>query len=170
MMRVGWDRWQMRQLAAGMGLAAGLTSMALAAGPTSAGEVTVHEPWVRASLGNAPNSAAYMRLETTGATADRLVGGSTPVAEEVQIHTHIMDGGVARMRPVDAVEVPPGEAATLEPGGLHLMLLGLTTRLEEGQTIPLTLRFENAGEVTLEVPVRGIRAMSGQGHGSDGSH
>jgi copper(I)-binding protein len=68
------------------------------------------------------------------------------------------------MRPVDAIEIVPGESAILEPGGLHLMLSGLKQKLDPGATIPLTLVFEHAGEVTLDVPVQGL--ASGQGHGS----
>jgi hypothetical protein len=131
------------------------------------GDLTIHQPWARASLGNAPNSAAYMTLETMGATPDRLIGGSTPVAQRVELHTHVMEVGVAKMRPVEAIEVAPGAPTVLEPGGLHLMLSGLTRKLDAGTTVPLTLVFEHAGEVTLEVPVEGVMAGTGPGH--DGS-
>lgn len=135
------------------------------------GDITIHDPWVRASLGNAPNSAAYMTLETTGDEADHLIGGETPVAERVELHTTTMEDGVARMRQVEAVEVAPGEPAVLEPGSFHVMLVDLTETLEEGATIPLTLTFEGAGSVELELPVRGLAGgMQGGGHGEhDGS-
>jgi periplasmic copper chaperone A len=145
----------------------GLAVAAAAAEVAKVGDLTIHQPWARASLGNAPNSAAYMTLETKGATPDRLTGGSTPVAQRVELHTHIMEGGVAKMRPVDAIEVAPGAATVLEPGGAHVMLSGLTEKLEAGTTVPLTLVFERAGAVTLEVPVEGIMAGTGPGH--DGS-
>jgi copper(I)-binding protein len=140
---------------------------AAAADMAKVGDITIQEPWVRASLGNAPNSAAYMTLATVGAAPDRLIGGSTPAAERVELHTHIMEGGVAQMRPVDAIEVAPRAPTVLEPGGLHVMLRGLTRKLEAGTTVPLTLAFEHAGEVTLEVPVEGVMAGAGPGH--DGS-
>lgn len=142
----------------------GLVVAAPAADMAEVGDITIHQPWARASLGNAPNSAAYMSLETSGAAPDRLISGSTPVADRVELHTHVMEGGVAKMRPVDAIEVAPGEPTVLEPGGLHLMLSGLRQKLEPGGTVALTLVFEHAGEVTLEVPVQGV--ASGQGHGS----
>ena len=148
----------------------GLVASALAADMTKVGDITIHQPWARASLGNAPNSAAYMRLETTGARADRLVSGSTPVATRVELHTHVMEGGVARMRPVDAIKVAPDEPAVLEPGGMHLMLSGLTQKLDEGTTVPLTLVFEHAGEVTLDVPVKGVVAGTSHGASTDGVH
>jgi copper(I)-binding protein len=153
-----------------------LAVAAPAADTTKVGDIAIDQPWARASLGNAPNSAAYMILQNTGAVPDRLIGGSTPVATQVQLHTHLMEGGVARMRPVDAIEVAPGQPTVLEPGGAHVMLQGLTEKLEEGTTVPLTLVFEHAGKVTLEVPVEGLAAGTGPGHdapmdhGEHGSH
>ena len=153
----------MRKLMVAGALVWGLAGTA-AADTSEVGDVMIHEPWVRASLGAAPNSAAYMTLEILGAEPDRLLGGSSPAATGVELHTHIMDGGVARMRPVDAIELAPGAPTVLEPGGPHLMLVGLTRKLEEGGTMPLTLVFETAGEITLEVPIKGV--TGGGGHGA----
>jgi copper(I)-binding protein len=153
-----------------------LAVAAPAADTAKVGDIAIDQPWARASLGNAPNSAAYMILQATGATPDRLIGGSTPAAAKVELHTHIMDGGVARMRPIDAIEVAPGEPTVLEPGGAHIMLQGLTRKLEAGSTMPLTLVFEHAGEVTLEVPIEGLATGTAPGHdgstdhGEHGSH
>jgi copper(I)-binding protein len=147
----------------------GLVVAASAADVTKVGEITIRQPWARASLGNAPNSAAYMILQTTGA-ADRLISGSTPVAKEVELHTHVMEGGVAKMRPVAAIEIAPGTPTVLEPGGPHVMLRGLTQKLEAGATMPLTLVFEHAGEVMLEVPVEGLAAGTGPGHDAPMAH
>jgi copper(I)-binding protein len=156
-----------RRLAAAGVLILGLAGAAAAAEMAQVGAVTIHDAWARASLGTAPNSAAYMTLETAGAELDRLVASSTPVAEKAQLHGHGMAGDVARMRPVDAVEVAPGTPTVLGPGGLHIMLIGLRQKLAAGDTIALTLVFEQAGEVTLEVPVRGMAAMGGHsGHGA----
>ena len=148
-------------------LVVGFATAVLAADMAKVGDIVIQQPWARASLGAAPNSAAYMTLETTGAEPDRLISGSTPVATKVELHTHIMEGGVAKMRHVDAIEVAPGEPTVLEPGGLHIMLQGLTQKLEEGTTMPLTLVFKRAGEVTLDVPVKGM--AGGTSHGGDGS-
>jgi copper(I)-binding protein len=153
-------------LMAGIGLAV----TAWAADVAQVGDIAIREPWVRASLGNAPNSAAYMTLETTGASPDRLIGGSTPAAERVELHTHIMEGGVAKMRPIDAIEVAPGAPTVLAPGGAHVMLSGLTRKLEAGTTVPLTLVFEHAGAVTLKVPVQGVMAGAGPGHDGEMDH
>jgi periplasmic copper chaperone A len=154
----------------------GLVVGAHAADLAKVGDITIQEPWARASLGNAPNSAAYMTLQNMGAAPDRLIGGATPAAERVELHTHMMEGGVAKMRPVDGIEVAPGAPTSLEPGGPHVMLSGLTRKLEAGATVPLTLVFEHAGAVTLEVPVEGVMAGTRPGHdgsmdhGEHGSH
>lgn len=131
--------------------------------PASAGAITIQEPWVRASLGNVPSSAAYMTIRS--GAPDRLTGVATAAAERAMLHESVMDGGVMRMRAVDALEVTPAAPAKLAPGGLHVMLTGLTGRLEEGASVTLELTFEQAGKVTVEAPVRGLRAGSA-GHGA----
>ena len=133
------------------------------AGHIQAGNVMIQDGWARASIGNAANSAAYMSLMIEGDDTDTLIAVSTPAAEKAELHTHVLENDIAKMRPVDAIEVAPGEATVLEPGGLHVMLMGLKGKLEEGSAIALTLTFENAGEVTLDVPVRGLKAGMRQG-------
>lgn len=130
-------------------------------------KVQIVEPWARAALAGR-NSAAYMTIVNHTAEKDELVAAATPVARVVELHTHVMDGGVMRMRPVQAIEVNVGEPAVLRPGGLHVMLINLTRDLKAGETIPLTLRFRQAGERTIEVPVQAAGAMgpaAGHGHG-----
>lgn len=160
-----------RRLCALAALIGALTAAPAAAqepGAATLGPLSIADAYARASLGRAPNSAAYMTLSTSGA-ADRLVAAATPAAERVELHTHSMDDqGVMRMRPVDGIDVGQDAPAALQPGGLHLMLVGVKGRLEAGATIPLTLTFENAGEVTLEVPVRALRSEAG-GHAGHGS-
>jgi periplasmic copper chaperone A len=143
-------------------------ALAPAAERVEVGEVVITDAWARASLGSAPNSAAYMTLEATGAEGDRLIGGATPAAERVELHVHLMEGDIARMRQVDAVEVAPGSPTVLAPGGLHVMLINLVAPLEEGASLPLTLVFERAGAVELEIPVRGLGAAPPAHHGSHG--
>lgn len=144
----------------------------LAAGAAAqAGELHVDDPWARASLGQVPNSAAYMILHNEGSEADRLLRAEAAVAAAVELHTHVMEGDVARMRRVDEIELPAGESVALAPGGLHVMLIGLATPLQAGETFPLTLVFERAGtlEVTVEVRAAG-RESGGQGHSHGHSH
>ena len=137
---------------------------------TKVGDLTIRDGWVRASIGQAPNSAAYMMLMTEGDTADKLIAGSSPVAEKVELHNHILEDGVAKMRQVKVIDVAPGDMTVLEPGGLHVMLMGLKDKLEDGAEVPLTLTFENAGDVELILPIRGLRhgqhKSAGHKHGS----
>lgn len=133
------------------------------AGSASIGPITVEGAYARASLGKAPNSVVYMTIRT-GGESDRLLQVDSPVAEAVEVHTTEMDSqGVMKMRPVEAVSIEPTAATEMRPGGLHIMLLRLVDPLEEGSTIPLTLTFEKAGELTFDVPV-GEADASDHGH------
>lgn len=133
-----------------------------------AGDVAVTQAWARASV--AANGAAYVTLQSHGG-ADRLVGASAPVARRAELHSHINDGGVMRMRPVEAVEVPAGGSAELKPGGDHIMLMGLNAPLKEGDSFPLTLTLEKGGSVEVKVTVMGIGSMGPvQGYGSGHGH
>ena len=147
----------------------GLAAVAAAAEMTTVGKITIHDPWARASLGTTGSSAVYMTLEIEGDEPDRLVAAATPMAERAELHTHVMDQGVARMRPVSAVEVAPGAPTVLQPGGLHLMLMGLKQQLAEGDTLPLTVTFEKAGSAEIEVPILGLAAGMQHG-GRHGAH
>lgn len=131
------------------------------------GDVAVSAAWTRAVGATAPTAAGYMTLRNHGTVADRLVGAETPAARSVEIHEQRMDDGVMRMRPLpDGILIPPGETATLGPGGVHLMLVGPTRALARGERVPLTLRFERAGEVRVELTVEaaGARQPSHAGH------
>ncbi|MDF1790572.1 MAG: copper chaperone PCu(A)C, partial [Thalassobaculaceae bacterium] len=117
------------------------------------------------------NGAAYLTIRNAGGSVDRLVAASTPVADRAELHTHLKDGDVMKMRAIEAVEVPADGMAMLAPGGDHLMLMGLKAPLKEGESFPITLVFEKAGEMTVTVAVGGVGAMEGQsGSGHHGSH
>lgn len=138
---------------------------ALFALPAFAADIRVEDAWARASLGQARNGAAYMIVHATGAQPDRLVAASSPAAGKVELHNHIMAGNVAQMRPVDAIEIVPGSPTVLQPGGLHVMLLDLRAPLQAGHSFPVTLRFERAGEVQIQVEIRPARGGSTPPHG-----
>ena len=123
------------------------------------GDLLIDHPWARATAGAGKTGVAYMSLAATGEQADRLVGIASPVAERAALHTHIIEDDIARMRRVEAVEVVPGSPTVLDPGGLHIMLMGLTRPLVEGERFPLTLEFEQAGSVVVEVVVKGVGSM-----------
>lgn len=131
----------------------------LAADDYAVGAVRIVEPWARATAGASPNGAAYMTLSVVGTEADRLLAITTPVAKRAALHTHVMDDGVMKMRPVESIEVAPGSPTVLQPGGQHIMLMGLTAPLREGDTFAMTLTFERAGEVEIELVVQEAGAM-----------
>lgn len=127
------------------------------------GDLHIMAPWSRPLPAVSVNGAAYMTIMNMGSTADRLVSVSTPAAKKAELHNHFMEGGLMKMRPVEAVEIAPGGSAALEPGGLHVMLMGLTQPLEEGKSFPLTLNFEHAGSVEVQVVI-GVPAGADQSH------
>ena len=117
------------------------------------GDIHIMHPWSRPLPAVSTNGAAYVTLMNTGDAPDKLVSASTPAAERAELHTHIMEGGMMKMRHVEAIEVPAGGEIALEPGGLHIMLFGLTEPFVEGMSYPLTLGFERAGEVEVKVMI-----------------
>lgn len=100
----------------------------------------------------------FLTIHNRGEVADRLIGGSTPVANSVQIHDITMDGAIMRMRRNDSLDVPAGGSVKLAPGGTHLMLVGLKAPLEAGTTVPLSLQFGKSGRIDVAVKVRPIGA------------
>ncbi|RFC65268.1 copper chaperone PCu(A)C [Fulvimarina endophytica] len=136
-----------------------------------AGEIVIDHPWTRATPPNAPVAGGYLTLDNRGSSEDRLLGGSSPVASDVQIHEMSMDDGVMKMRQItDGLAVPAGEAVELSPGGYHLMLMDLSEPLKEGARVPLTLRFEKAGDVEVELAVEAMGAKAPQGESHEMHH
>lgn len=118
------------------------------------GDISIDHPWARALPPVAPNGAVYMELFNHGSVIDRLISGSSPIAERVELHRSSMKDGVVRMRPVKAINVLPGKPTAIAPGGLHIMLIGLKQPLIAGKTFRLTLTFERAGSVEVQVQVQ----------------
>lgn len=108
------------------------------------------EGWARAGTSN---SAAYLTVHNGQRAGDRLLGAASPAARTVSIHNSVMDGGVMRMRPAGVLGVRAGGWLEMKPGGLHVMLMGLKAPLRPGTRLPLTLRFERAGNVQVSLPV-----------------
>ena len=129
--------------------------------------VEVVKAWARASAGMAKNGGAYLTVLNGGKEGDRLVAAEAGIAKKVELHTHINDNGVMKMRQVDGIDVPAGKGVMLKPGSYHVMFMGLNNPLKEGEKFPLTLTFEKAGKKTVEVTVMGVGAMKPGGHGMD---
>jgi periplasmic copper chaperone A len=122
-------------------------------------QVEIEKPWMRATVPGSKIAAGYLTVRNKSGTPDRLVGGSSPMAGKVETHTHIKDGDILRMREVKGFDIPAKGRFELKPGGAHLMLVDVKQPFKEGDRIPVTLKFEKAGEVKAEFQVGGLAAM-----------
>lgn len=142
-------------------LLGGLLALSLVRSALAEPAVEIDRAWAKATPPTATVGAIYMTMRNGGDAPDRLVGADSNVSERAEVHLMKVEDGVASMqRLVDGVELPSGSEVRLEPGGLHLMLIGLTAPLVEGRTIVLRLDFERSGTVTVEV---GVSSMSATG-------
>lgn len=145
-----------------------LAAAALCAGPAFAhdykvGAIAIGHPFARATSPGQAVGGGFLTLNNGGA-ADKLVSAATPAATSVELHTMRMEGDVMRMRQLDAIELAAGQTVELKPGGLHLMLMGLKAPLKAGDMVPLTLKFEKAGEVTVQLKVEAPGAAKPEAH------
>lgn len=140
-----------------------LAVLAIPVGSALAEDVEISMAWARATPGVAANGVAYVTVSNHGAET-AIVGAETPVAKRASLHTHIMDGDVMQMRPVERVSVAEGATVIFAPGGLHIMLQGLAYALKEGESFPLTLVFDDGSTLAADVVVAGIGAMMAPGH------
>jgi copper(I)-binding protein len=136
-------------------------AMAQAPATYSAGTIVVEAPWSRATPGGAKVAGGYMRITNTGSETDRLVGGSTVVAERFEVHRSTVADGIARMEPIiGGLEVGPGQTVELKPGSMHAMFVNLRQGLKPGETVKGMLVFEKAGVLKVEYRVGGIGAQA----------
>lgn len=136
-----------------------LLALCVAAVSTAAfAQVTASDPWVRATVPVQKTAGAFLTLQSSKAV--RLVGASTPVAGNVEMHKMEMAGQTMKMQAVDAIELPAGTKVDLAKAGYHLMFLDLKQQLKEGDTVPLTLTVEDAANkrdtMVVNVPVKPI--------------
>ena len=122
-----------------------------------ADKVGVEDPYVRAVPPGQPNSASFMLLHNHDNQDHALVAAGSPAAKVVELHTHNLVDGMMQMRPVEQVELPAGATTSLKPGGLHVMLIGLQQSLVPGESIPLTLEFEDGSQMEVSAPVRKLQ-------------
>lgn len=143
----------MRQFTLALLSALALTGAAFAHGANK-GAIEIIHPHINEPFAGAKTAAGYMSISNEGAEADRLIGIETPAAKSTRLHmTEHGSDGVARMKPIEALEIPAGETVVLEPDGLHVMLMGLTGPLKEGEMVPAVLIFEHTGRMEVEFSV-----------------
>ena len=126
------------------------------------GELLIEAPWTRATPGGAQVAGGYVKITNKGTEADRLIGGSLPMASSVEVHEMSMTDGIMKMRRLEnGLEIKPGQTVELKPGGHHIMFMGLSEGLKEGRTVKGTLAFEKAGSIEVEFRVAPIGATTG---------
>jgi len=131
---------------------------------TSAEDVQAEGAYVRAVPPGQPNSAAFMSLTNKGETDHVLVAAESNVSKVAELHTHSMEGGMMKMRPVEKIDLPAGETVKLQPGGLHIMLIGLTRQLSPGEDVEITLIFEDGSRASLQAPVKTVQQTMEEHH------
>jgi hypothetical protein len=126
-----------------------------------AGDLVITQGWTRATPKGAKTGGGYLTIENKGSTPDRLIGGSADVAGKVEVHEMAMKNGVMTMRPLDnGLTIDPGKTVKLAPGGYHLMMFDLKSPLKQGDALPVTLKFEKAGEVKVSLAVESVGAQA----------
>ena len=116
-------------------------------------QMQIEKPWARATAPGAKVAGGYMVIRNAGAAGDRLVSASSPAAAKVELHEHLNDNGVMKMRQVAGYDVPAKGNFELKPGAAHLMFMDIRRPFKEGEMVPVKLKFEKAGEVGAEFHV-----------------
>ncbi|QFU07970.1 hypothetical protein PARPLA_02490 [Rhodobacteraceae bacterium THAF1] len=152
-------------------VAAALCATALSAHDYSVGKITINHPYIAESAGMARTAAGYMTVTNAGDTPDRLIAARAEGVPTTMIHETVMEGDIAKMMHLEAVEIGAGESIIFQPAGRHVMFMGLDgTPLKDGDTLNATLVFETAGDVdvTFNVEPRDGTAMDHEGmdHGN----
>ncbi len=142
---------RLTMLAAGLLFSAGVLAGA-------ADNVSVQDPYVRLAPPNAAATAAFMVIRNTGDKDVKVVKADNPVSKATELHTHLNEGGVMKMRPVPAIEIRAKGEAVLRPGGLHVMMIDLKAPMKEGDSVPITLTFDDGS--SKQVDARVVKATA----------
>lgn len=136
------------------------------------GSLHIVHPWARATPKGASVGGGYMKITNNGTVADRLIGGSSPIAGRFEVHEmSVDDKGVMRMRMLkDGLEIKPGQTVELKPGSFHIMLVDLKQAMQEKDRVKGTLIFEKAGTVEVEYAVVAVGASPGGQSAPSGGH
>jgi len=126
----------------------------------TSGNIVVSEPFARATAGPARVGGAFLKIHNNGNQTERLVAIVSPISDQASIHQSLEVNGIMKMRPIDSLEIPPGEIVVLKPGSYHVMFMGLKGRLQKGTSFPIRLVFESGGRLNINVPVLGPGAKS----------
>ena len=121
------------------------------------GKLGISNVWARATPGRSRTAAVYIeKISNYGQQVDSLIGIRSPIVGRISIHKTIIEAGIAKMRPVKALEIHAGRSVSLKPSGFHVMLVGLQQPLMEGSKFPMVLEFKTAGKIKVVVEVKQI--------------
>lgn len=144
--------------------ACGQATEAPAAAQAPLAQLRIENAWAAPTPGGVEVSAGYLTITNPTNADDALIGVSSPRAGRAEVHEMIMEGGVMQMRAVARLPIGAGQTLTLSPGGRHLMFFDVAQPFAEGETIPVRLRFERAGDVDVSLPVRRPTHAGHAGH------
>lgn len=119
----------------------------------AADAVSVHDAYVRLAPPNAPATGAFMVIKNNGEKDVKVLKADNQVSKVTELHTHLNEGGVMKMRPVSAIDIKPKSEAVLKPGGLHVMLIDLKAPMKEGDMVPITLSFDDGSSKVVDAKV-----------------
>ena len=121
--------------------------------PSAFAGIVIDAPWAAATPPGASVGGGYLVIRNTGSVPDRLIGARSPASERIEMHLSSMDGNIMRMRQQKSLDIPANGRVELKPGAGHLMFVGLKRPFKQGNAVPVTLRFEHAGELKTELRV-----------------
>lgn len=141
------------------GLAATAFTVSASAQDYKLGALEIRQPWTRATPATALSGGGFLTITNTGTTPDRLVAARSTAATKVEVHEMRMDGNVMKMRELDkGLEIPAGATVALKPGGYHIMFMGLKAPIAKDAMVPVTLVFEKAGSIDVQLKAAAIGA------------
>ncbi len=141
-----------------------VASLPALAAQDAASSVSVTDPYVRAVAPGQKSSAAFMKIENASAADHAIVSADSATANIVELHTHVKEDGMMKMRQIESIAIPAGGKTELKPGGLHVMLIDLKQALQEGETVSVTLVFEDGSRKDVRAPVRKIKTKMHHHH------
>lgn len=151
----------MIRLRLALALALAVPALSAAAHEYKLGSLDIVEPWARATPSTAQTGGGFLVITSKSTSPDRLITAKSPAADKVEIHEMKMDGNVMRMRELDmGLDIPPGATVELKPGGFHIMFMGLKAPFAKDAKIPVTLVFEKAGSIDIEMVVAAMGAAA----------
>ena len=153
----------MKQLKLAIVVAAVLGATGINAQEAKVGNIKIEGAYTRSTVPGQKAAGGFMKIVDQGA-ADQLISASSPIADEVQLHTMTMEDNVMKMRQVKSIDIPANGSVELKPGGLHIMIMGIKEPLAAGSSIPLKLKFAKAGEVEVKLPVNAMSGQAPAGH------